>query len=174
MWRGRRWKAWATTTAAATACTSNDGADDGSSGDGGTGKPQAIKVTPLQPAHLPFFRSPLTVTDLATGVQSSPWGRVFLVVLGGKTSPPSEPPSADLESAHLKHLYALNAVGRLLACSHYASGTHGMLVLLADSQEEAEAIVNMDPLLLRNYYSSFEIHELESPDPPPERQLHVS
>lgn len=61
---------------------------------------------------------------------------------------------------HIEHLRGLSRRGRLLLCGPFADDSGAFLLLETDSMEQAESIVRDDPFIRREYYRSFEVHEL--------------
>jgi uncharacterized protein YciI len=74
------------------------------------------------------------------------------------------PPSNDIERAHLAHLTDLTTEGRLAASGLFASQDRGFMILISESRQEAETIVRGDPLIAYNYYKSFHVDEILSPN----------
>ena len=66
----------------------------------------------------------------------------------------------DLILEHAMHLRKISDEGHLEAAAVYASGTHGMQILLTETKAEAERIAKSDPLLKKGYYGGFELQEL--------------
>ena len=66
----------------------------------------------------------------------------------------------EIQTAHLEHLDTLRASGVLQQAGAFASGSGGMLILLAASRKEAESIVYADPLIQKGFYKSFDIVEI--------------
>lgn len=102
-------------------------------------------------AYLPYFVNPTN------------GGGVFIVTL---TGPPKDgtPPAEATERAHVERLADLTESGKLAICG-LTSEKQGYMVLLANSRDEAEAIVRADPLVQADYYRGYHIIELFGPAP---------
>jgi uncharacterized protein YciI len=66
----------------------------------------------------------------------------------------------DLILEHAMHLRKISDAGHLEAAAAFASGTHGMQILLTETKQQAEKIAESDPLLTKGYYRAFDLNEL--------------
>ncbi|ASA25942.1 YciI family protein [Paenibacillus donghaensis] len=69
---------------------------------------------------------------------------------------PTEQDRRDMEiiRAHVKHLQELEGKGQLMLCGPFADSPGGMVIIRADSREEAVAIAERDPYVtsgIRSY-----------------------
>jgi len=60
---------------------------------------------------------------------------------------------------HVEHLRSLDDNGRLVVCGPFKDGKGGMLVIRAQSQEEAEGMAKQDPFIAEGY-EDYEVREL--------------
>ena len=68
--------------------------------------------------------------------------------------------SPDLLEAHVAHLKDLHSRGVLFMCGPLKdSGGRALLILEANSQEEAESYVLKDPFIRQKWYASYRIYE---------------
>lgn len=86
--------------------------------------------------------------------------RCFLVLFKGRRQ---RKKSKELIDAHLSYLKQLTSNKKLEAAGAFATGEGGMQILLCDSLEEAESIVEADPIYKEGYYTTYEITEIIGP-----------
>ena len=60
---------------------------------------------------------------------------------------------------HVEHLRSLDDNGRLVVCGPFKDGKGGMVVLRAQSQEEAEGMAKQDPFIADGF-EDYEVREL--------------
>ncbi len=60
---------------------------------------------------------------------------------------------------HVEHLRSLDDNGRLVICGPFKDGKGGMVVLRAQSQEEAEGMAKQDPFIAEGF-EDYEVREL--------------
>ena len=108
----------------------------------------------------PSVSFPLGVANWPGGSFSvSAEKHVFLVILKkGKLSNADE-----LEQEHLAHLSRLMVEGKLSSAGVFATGDRDLQVLIAESREQAERMVQSDPLLKAGYYQDFCCDEITTP-----------
>lgn len=66
----------------------------------------------------------------------------------------------NLLQAHVNHLRTLSQSGKLHLCGPFTENDKAIQVLVADSLEEAEALVQQDPFVRSGYYGSYDLYEL--------------
>ena len=85
--------------------------------------------------------------------------RAFLVTYRDRGTV-NEKELPDLILEHAMHLRKTSDAGHLEAAASYASGTHGIQILLTETKQQAEEIAQADPLLKKGYYRGFDLQEL--------------
>ncbi|RMH08254.1 MAG: hypothetical protein D6704_03435 [Nitrospirae bacterium] len=68
---------------------------------------------------------------------------------------------------HLNRLKALEAEGRLVLAGPFLDRTGSLIVIEADSQEEAEAFARNDPYTIHGVFTRVEVHPFEQVIPHP-------
>lgn len=68
---------------------------------------------------------------------------------------------AGVVQRHVEHLRSLDDNGRLVIAGPFKDGKGGMLVIRAQSQEEAEGMAKKDPFIAEGF-EDFEVRELIS------------
>lgn len=63
--------------------------------------------------------------------------------------------------AHLARIEALAAEGRLILAGPLTDGTGSLIIIEADSQEEAEAFIKNDPYVLQGVFLRYEIYPFQ-------------
>lgn len=105
-------------------------------------------------------RSPIEFVQPATlRADPAPPKRPFMVTFQDRC-PVDEEALPDLILEHAKHLRRISDDGQLEAAAVFASGTHGMQILLTETKTEAERLASADPLVVQGYYAGFDIQEL--------------
>lgn len=61
---------------------------------------------------------------------------------------------------HIEHLRELSETKRLFLCGPFKDNDGALQILIADSKENAEKMINDDPFISENYYQSYTIQEL--------------
>ncbi|MGH1143109.1 YciI family protein [Bacillus pseudomycoides] len=88
----------------------------------------------------------------------SPEKRFFVAFFSEKKS--MEENNQNLTNQHLAHLQSLWNEGRLLFAGSFLTGDRGLLVISAESIEEAGEIVKKDPIFQSAYYGKVDIEEV--------------
>ena len=60
---------------------------------------------------------------------------------------------------HVTHLKNVHAAGHLLVCGPFVDDSGAVLIIRADSQKEAETIIQADPFIKEKYYGDYSITE---------------
>lgn len=81
--------------------------------------------------------------------------RCFVALYSEKTG--MEKIDQNLINQHLAYLRSLLNEGRLIFAGAYVTGDRGLLVISAESLEEAGEIVKRDPVFQAGYYGKFDI-----------------
>ena len=68
--------------------------------------------------------------------------------------------SEDLLKKHIEHLRDLSRNRILFLCGLYKDDSRGMLILEAETMEDAEAYIQQDPFIIHKYYGNYTIREL--------------
>ena len=85
----------------------------------------------------------------------------FLVLLKNKGLLKLEVP---LLLEHVEHLKNIHNSGNLLICGPFIDGTGAVLIIKANSKQEAEKIIQSDPFIKEKYYTEFSITEFQQAD----------
>lgn len=80
----------------------------------------------------------------------------FLVILKDKSKSHLE---MSLLKAHVQHLQQIYSAGNLCVCGPFVYDSGAVLIIDANSQSEAEAIIQSDPFIKEKYYNGFSITE---------------
>jgi len=89
----------------------------------------------------------------------SPERHVFLALF--KDPKLENPPDEATIQAHFKHLHELTLNGQLDSAGSLATTRRGLQVLIAGSREEAEALIESDPI--REAFGDYELEEVLLP-----------
>ena len=66
----------------------------------------------------------------------------------------------DLLRQHVAHLRQLHQEAKLVLCGPFKNDAHAIQILNADSFKDAQALVQADPFVVDQYYTSYELYEL--------------
>lgn len=80
---------------------------------------------------------------------------LFIMLMENKNSL-----TIDVVQRHVEHLRMLDNMGKLFACGPFIDYHGGMVILKADSMEEAHNIAKSDPFIQEGY-KSYEIRTME-------------
>ncbi|MFD4852637.1 YciI family protein [Bacillus mycoides] len=89
--------------------------------------------------------------------------RVFVVTYSEKTGMGES--NQDLINQHLSYLRSLSDEGKLLFAGAYITGNRGLLIISAESIDDAATIINKDPLLEAEYFRKSDIEEIKDLNP---------
>jgi uncharacterized protein YciI len=82
----------------------------------------------------------------------------MLYVIIGVDGPEAKTLRPRLRAAHLDHLQALDARGRIILAGPLTDGHGSLIVVSAPSQEEAQSIAHTDPYLRGGVFARVEVH----------------
>lgn len=66
----------------------------------------------------------------------------------------------DLLELHVQHLKALKNKGNLFLCGPFKDNDGALQIILANTFEETEKLIQSDPFIANKYYRKYTIHEL--------------
>ncbi|MEV3955031.1 MULTISPECIES: YciI family protein [Streptomyces] len=78
---------------------------------------------------------------------------------------PVEAPTPAIEAGHLSHLKSLQDENRLHFVGHTHDGSHGFLIISADSKREAKQLAERDPAIVNGFFDSVTVTPLAAPYP---------
>lgn len=81
----------------------------------------------------------------------------YIVILRDKKK---ETLKADLLNQHVNHLRTLTQLGKLFLCGPFKNDDGAMQIIVSETKEESERIIEQDPFIKEKYYQSYAIHEL--------------
>jgi len=82
----------------------------------------------------------------------------MLFVIIGRDGPGAKELRPKLRPAHLEHLGALDRLGKIVLAAPLTDGAGSLIVLEADSLEDARGIADRDPYVLGGVFASVEVH----------------
>lgn len=82
----------------------------------------------------------------------------MLFAMIGRDAPDAKEKRPVHRPAHLEHLRPLSAAGRITLAGPLTDGSGSLIVLEADSREEAWGIVARDPYVVNGIFSTVELH----------------
>ena len=82
----------------------------------------------------------------------------MLFVIIGRDGPEAKELRPKLRPAHLEHLRALDGLGRIVLAGPLTDGAGSLIVLEAETVEEARSIAERDPYVTGGVFASFDIH----------------
>lgn len=65
-----------------------------------------------------------------------------------------------LLNQHVSHLKRMNQEGKLFICGPFKDNDGAIQILLANTKEEAEKLIQQDPFIVNKYYKQYSIYEL--------------
>lgn len=68
--------------------------------------------------------------------------------------------NASLLNAHVEHLKALSASGSLFLCGPLQDNNAALLIVVANSKEQAQSMMDADPFVKESYYEEYSLSEL--------------
>lgn len=83
--------------------------------------------------------------------------RKYIVILEEKKEGTLEP---DLLNQHVNHLRELTRLGKLSLCGPFKDNDGALQIIVAETKENAERIIEQDPFIKEKYYHSYVIYEL--------------
>ncbi len=68
--------------------------------------------------------------------------------------------TSKLLAQHVSHLKSLTALNKLHLCGPFENDDGALQIIITDTKENAEKLVNQDPFIKEKYYKSYSIYEL--------------
>jgi hypothetical protein len=82
----------------------------------------------------------------------------MLFVIIGRDGPEAKDLRPKLRPAHLEHLGTLDRIGKIALAGPLTDGAGSLIVLEADSLEEAAAVASRDPYVTGGVFAEVEVH----------------